>query len=107
MHKYISLVSFTEEGIKHVKDTGKRAKSFAEQASKLGIKIEHTYWTTGEYDLVQIFEAPDEMAAAAMSFALGSTGNVRTRTFRAYDIEEMGEILSQAYDLHINGGSLR
>ena len=47
------------------------------------------------------------MAAAAMSFALGSTGNVRTRTFRAYDIEEMGEILGQAYDLHINGGSLR
>ncbi len=107
MKKYIALVSFTEEGIRKVKDTGKRAKRFAERARKKGIRIDHTYWTTGKYDLVHIFEAPDEETAAAMSFALGSTGNVRTETFRAYDIEEITEILGDALDMQTEGGTLK
>jgi uncharacterized protein with GYD domain len=104
MRKYIALVSFTEEGIKNVKDTGKRAANFSEQAAKLGIKIDETYWTNGEYDLIHIFEAPDETAAAAMSFALGSGGNVRTRTFRAFDLDELTEIIGKAHDLQVRGG---
>lgn len=107
MRKYIALVSFTEEGIRKVRDTGKRAKKFAEQAAKKGISIDHTYWTTGKYDLVHIFEAPDEQTAAAMSFALGSTGHVRTETYRAYDIEEITEILGDAMDMQAEGGTLK
>jgi uncharacterized protein with GYD domain len=107
MQKYITLVSFTEEGIKNLKDTIKRAKTFAEKAKKKGVHIEQTYWTFGRYDIVHVFEAPNDEVAAAVSFALGSTGNVRTETLRAFNVEEMTGIVGDVYELQLNQGTLK
>jgi uncharacterized protein with GYD domain len=104
MGKYIALVSFTEEGIRKVRDTGKRAKKFADAVRKKGIKIERTYWTTGRFDLIHVFDAPSEEEAAAVSFALGSSGNVRTETYRIYNLDEMTKILGETYDIQVEGG---
>jgi uncharacterized protein with GYD domain len=104
MGKYIALVSFTEEGIKKVRDTAKRAKKFAQAVRKKGIAIKQTYWTTGRFDLIHVFEASSEEDAAAFSFALGSCGNVRTETYRVYDIGEMTKILGETYDIQVEGG---
>jgi uncharacterized protein with GYD domain len=103
---FISLVSFTQEGMKHLKDTGRRAKEFAKKLSAKGVVMKSTFWTTGRYDIVHVFEAPDDQAAAAVAFALGSMGTVRTETLRAYNIDEMTKILGEAYDLHIDRGTL-
>jgi uncharacterized protein with GYD domain len=107
MAKYISLISFTQEGLKNVKDTRKRAQGFADRARQKGIEIKETYWTVGRYDIVHVFEAPDDQAAAAISIALGSIGNVRTETMRAFEAEDMSKILSEVYELQTAAGSLK
>jgi uncharacterized protein with GYD domain len=106
MEKYISLVSFTEEGFKHLKETAKRARQFRETVEKKNIHIRETFWTLGQYDLVHLFEAPSHEAAAAVGFALGSMGKVRTVTMHAFTETEVTSILSVAYDLQLPGGTL-
>ena len=97
MPHYVCLVSFTQEGLKNLKATTKRAKAFEEQVEKHGIKVKTTLWTVGRYDLVHIVEAPDDETAAAMAFSLGALGNVRTETLRAFDIDEMESVLENVY----------
>ncbi len=107
MQKYVTLVSFTEEGLKNLKDTGRRAKAFADKAKKKGVRIEQTYWTFGRYDIVHVFEAPNDEAAAAVCFALGTMGTVRTETLRAFNIDEMTDIVGEVHDLQLDQGSLK
>lgn len=97
MPHYVCLVTFTQEGLKNLKATTKRAKAFAEKAESKGIKIKTTFWTVGRYDLVHILEAPNDEMAAAMAFSLGALGNVRTETLRAFDVDEMEQILEDVY----------
>ena len=106
MATFICLVSFTEEGFRNLKETRRRADAFKQSARKKGISITHTYWTIGRYDILHIFEAPDVAAAASVAFALGSMGNVRTETLRAFNRDEMAKVLSDAYDMHTADGSL-
>jgi len=97
MPSYVCLVTFTQEGLKNLKATTSRAKAFAEKVEEHGVVIKTTLWTVGRYDLVHIFEAPNDETAAAMAFSLGVIGNVRTETLRAFDIDEMSEILEKVY----------
>lgn len=106
MQKYITLVSFTEEGIKNLKDTCRRAKVFSEKVKKKGVRIDLTYWTSGRYDIIHVFGAPNDEVAAAVGFTLGSMGNVRTETLRAYDIDEMTNIVADVHEMQINKGRL-
>ena len=95
MPTYISLLNFTDQGIRNVKDTLERADRAAEVAEKHGARFQQLYWTVGPYDLVGIIEAPDDEAATAFLLEVGSTGNVRTTTLRAYDREEMRGIIER------------
>jgi len=97
MPNYVCLVTFTQEGLKNLKATTKRAKVFQEKVEAHGIKIKTTLWTVGRYDLVHILEAPNDEVAASMAFSLGALGNVRTETLRAFDIDEMEEVLEHVY----------
>ena len=97
MPNYVCLVTFTQEGLKNLKATTKRAKAFEEKVQAKGVKIKTTLWTVGRYDLVHIFEAPNDETAAAMAFSLGVIGNVRTETLRAFDIDEMETVLENVY----------
>ena len=107
MPKYISLVSFTQEGLRNVKDTRKRAHEFAERARQQGVDIKETYWTVGRYDIVHLFEARDDAAAATVSIALSSFGNVRSETMRAFDAKEIAKILGDVYELQTSAGRLK
>ena len=93
MATYIVLSSFTDQGIRTVKDTTKRAEQVREMAKKFGATVKEIYWTLGAYDVVAIFEAPDEASMTALGLALGSEGNVRTQTMRAFSKDEMNGIL--------------
>jgi len=93
MASYIVLSSFTDQGIRSVKDTTKRADHVREMAKKFGATMKDIYWTLGAYDVVAIFDAPDESAMTALGLALGAEGNVRTQTMRAFGKDEMNGIL--------------
>ena len=95
MPRYVVLVNWTEQGIRNVKETLQRTDSGGELAEKHGLKLEQAYWTVGPYDMVTIFEAPNDEALSAHLLEIGSLGNVRTTTLRAYSEQEMSAILQR------------
>jgi uncharacterized protein with GYD domain len=95
MPTFIVLCSFTDQGIRSVKDTTKRADAAKEAAKKFGVNMSQIYWTLGHYDLVTIVEAPNDEAATAFMLAIGSAGNLRSQTLRAYSRDEMNGILGK------------
>ncbi|MGA7324846.1 MAG: GYD domain-containing protein [Rhodomicrobium sp.] len=95
MATYIVLANFTEQGIRNVKDSPKRAEAFKEAAAKLGVTVKDLYWTLGRYDFVVTVEAPDDPSVTALGLALGSMGNVRTQTLRAFGAGEMKQIIDK------------
>lgn len=95
MPTYIVLASFTEQGIKNVKDSPKRADAVKDLAKKSGATMKEIYWTLGQYDIVAVFEAPDDEAMTALGLNIGKAGNVRTQTLRAFSTEDMKGILGK------------
>jgi uncharacterized protein with GYD domain len=95
MSTYIVLGNFTEQGIRNVKDTTKRADALKEMAKKVGATVKETYWTLGHYDIVAIIDAPDEASITALGLSIGVAGNVRTQTLRAFNPAEIGPILKK------------
>jgi uncharacterized protein with GYD domain len=95
MPTYISLVNWTDQGIQEFKESPARADATAELTASLGGKLVQLYWTVGPYDLVAIFEAPDDDTATAMQLTVGSRGAVRTTTLRAFDREEIEKIIAK------------
>lgn len=98
MQTYITLMTFTEEGAKHLGKTTARAEAFRKVAEKRGINILHTFWTTGLYDVIHIFEVEKEEDAMAHSYSLSSLGNVRTQTYRAYSKEEIEGVMANVFN---------
>jgi uncharacterized protein with GYD domain len=96
MATYISLMNWTDKGIGQFKNTVERAEAGKQLAAKFGGKLKDIYWTVGPYDLVAISEAPDDVSATAFWLALGSLGNVRTTTLRAFSGEDMRRIIAKA-----------
>lgn len=93
MPTYISLVNWTEQGIKNFPDTIRRAEEFSRFVQGSGGKVRESLWTVGEYDIVQLSEfASDEKAFAAF-LLLQSAGNVRIRMMRAFHAKEMEAII--------------
>jgi len=92
---YIVLTSFTDQGIRNVKDTTKRADAVKELARKVGVTAKEFFWTLGSYDVVAIFDAHDDASMTALGLAIGAGGNVRTQTLRAFSREEMNGVLAK------------
>jgi uncharacterized protein with GYD domain len=92
---FVALFNWTEQGIRSVKSTIKRADQFKADIQKMGGAVRDVYWTMGRYDGLIIFDAPSEEAATAIMLAGCSLGNVRTETLRAFDVADMKGILSK------------
>lgn len=95
MATYVALMKFSEQGMKSAKDTVQRAHQFRADLERRGCRFVSEYWTQGRYDIVETFEAPDEQTAMAALLALGSLGNVRTETLRAFDEAEVNAIIQK------------
>jgi uncharacterized protein with GYD domain len=95
MATYIVLGNFTEQGIKNVMDSPKRSDAVKAMAKKAGVTMKEVYWTLGAYDIVAIFEAPDEASMTALGLSIGKLGNVRTQTMRAFSAKEMAGVLGK------------
>src|SRR5689334_2656785 len=96
MATYIALLQYTEQGISNVKDTAKRAEAAKDAAAKMGVKFNELFWTLGHYDLAILAEAPDDETMTAVMLKLGSLGNVKSQTLRAFRPNEMEAILKKA-----------
>ena len=94
MATFITTVQFTEQGIKAVRDTCDQAEALMAAAEKMGVKVTGLYWTLGAFDGVLVCEAPDEATATAALLHLGSLGNLRTQTARAFDAAEMRKVFA-------------
>lgn len=95
MATYIALSNFTDQGIRGVKDTVKRADAVKQAAKKFGAEMTQIWWTLGHHDLVAVIEAQDEQSATAFALAVGMAGNVRTQTLRAFSRQEMDSIVGK------------
>jgi uncharacterized protein with GYD domain len=93
MPRYIALVSFTDQGIRDIKNSIKRADIVKKIAAKHKVKIRDIHWTMGRYDIVVLFDAPSDAAMSAFTLENAQRGNVRTETFRAYTQEEFANII--------------
>ena len=95
MATYIVLANFTDQGIRNIKETTKRADAFKELAKSAGASVKEIYWTLGRYDIVAIVDASDDMVVTTLGLTLGKSGNVRTQTLRAFSQADMGTILNK------------
>jgi uncharacterized protein with GYD domain len=95
MASYIALLSFTDQGIRNIKDTTKRAEAAEKLAQQCGVTMKSVQWTLGAYDVVVQLEAPDDQSVTAFELAIGSQGNVRSQTLRAFSRDEVNAILAK------------
>jgi uncharacterized protein with GYD domain len=95
MATYILLANYTEQGIKGIKDTVKRTDTVKELAKTAGLTMKESYWTLGQFDVVAVFEAPNDEAMTAFSLSVAKLGNVKTQTLRAFSSKEMATVLSK------------
>jgi len=84
MATYIALCKYTAEGIKAIKEAPKRLDKAKALARKLGGSMKAIYLTLGSYDVVAIYDLPDDDAAAQFALIIGRTGAVSTTTLRAF-----------------------
>ncbi len=96
MPRYVILYRFTDQGLKNIKNSVKRAQEVRKANEARGFKVIGTYWTQGHYDIVSIVEAPDEESINAGLFNIAEAGNVHSETLRAFDDAEMQRALAKA-----------
>ena len=93
MATYVSLVRFTDQGIRNVKQAGERIAAVDKLFAQVGARMNEIYLTMGRYDYVVVMDAPDDEAATKAALAVSSLGNVRTETLRAYPRAEIAKIV--------------
>src|SRR5947209_19516874 len=95
MATYVGLIQFTDQGIRNIKDTVKRGQAAIGEAEKMGMKIIEEFWTMGAYDVVVLFEAPDDETISDFLIKIGSMGNVKSQTLRGFRKQEMEGVLAK------------
>ena len=94
MGTYIGLINYTDQGIRTIKDSPKRAEDARKAIQAMGGDMKGLYLTMGGYDLVVILEAPSDEVMAQFAMTLGGQGNVRTTTLKAFNEAEFAEIVA-------------
>ena len=96
MPHYVTLMNWTEQGVKTVAQSVDRASAARAALATKGVDLKDVYWTVGAYDLVAIVEAPDDATASAALLALVAQGNLRTTTLRAFTAEEFSDVVKRS-----------
>ena len=96
MPTYVSLINWTDQGIKNFRDTAKRSNDFTKLVEGAGGKVRELLWTIGEYDIVSVVDFPDDESAVAALLNQGSRGSIRSKTLRAFDSSQIEGIIARA-----------
>src|ERR671933_2785387 len=95
MAVYVTLYRYTDEGMKHIKEAGKIARGWQQEAERAGIKVAALYWLQGGYDAVTIIESDNEEAVNSLILSIGAQGYLRTETIRGISLEEVERAASK------------
>jgi uncharacterized protein with GYD domain len=95
MATYCVLGSFTEQGVRNAKASPKRVEAFRKMAKKCGVTVKDVYWAQGQYDVVTILEAADDLAVTSLALSVGALGNVSTQTLRLFSADDMKAIIAK------------
>ena len=90
---YVALITYTDQGIRNLKQSPQRAQAFRQSADAAGIKVRAQLWTAGAFDGLLILESDSEQKVLGALAQLASLGNVRTQSLRAFDAAEFGAIV--------------
>jgi len=93
MATYLMLLNWTDQGIRTVKDSPKRLDAARKLAKDMGGELKTFYMTQGSFDAAVIVEMPNEEKIAGFVLKIGSMGNVRTTTLKAYSEDEYRRII--------------
>src|SRR3974390_1267563 len=94
MPTYFMLANGTEQGVRCIGDSPRRVDAAKKTLEEMGGQFRSVYMTMGEYDLVMIYDAPDDAVAARFTLMLGKLGNVRTTSLRAFPEEAFRQIVN-------------
>ncbi|HVH76068.1 MAG TPA: GYD domain-containing protein [Stellaceae bacterium] len=94
MPTYIMLANWTDQGARQVRDSPKRVESAKKALAEMGGEFKSLYMTMGDYDLVAVYEAPDDAVAARFTLLLGQLGTLRTKTMKAFPEAAYREIMA-------------
>ena len=95
MPTFVSLVNWTEQGVKNFRDTLRRAEDYRGLVEKSGGQVHQLLWTLGEYDVVVVADFPDDETATAVVLQTAAGGHVRTKTMKAFDADQMSAIIQR------------
>jgi uncharacterized protein with GYD domain len=93
MAKYILLIDWTEQGVRAVRESPGRLDKARDAAKAVGAAIEQAFLVMGDHDMVCVVEAPDDEAVATFVLRLAATGNVRTKTLKAFTEDQYRRII--------------
>ena len=94
MATYIILTNYTQKGIENIKDSPARLDAAKKAFKAMGAELKQWYLVMGQYDAVVVAEGPDDETVAKLALAIGSLGNVRTETLRAFTEDEYRKIIA-------------
>lgn len=95
MARYVTLIRFTPQGVRNLKQSPARATAFCKAATKAGVKVEAQLWTAGAYDGILILNAVNETKVLGLIAKLAALGNVSTQTLQAFDAKEFAAIVGR------------
>ena len=94
MPTYVMLATWTDQGIRSAKDSPRRLDAAKKALKEMGGDFKSFFLTMGDYDMVAVYEAPDDAVAARFNLQLGAMGNIRTRTLKAFPEAAYREIIN-------------
>jgi uncharacterized protein with GYD domain len=95
MPTYVTLINWTDQGVRTFTDTVDRYEAAQQRLQELGVTFREIFWTIGPYDIVSVVDAPDDESVTASMLAIAAQGNIRTTTLRAFNRDEMRGIIQR------------
>lgn len=95
MPTYVILSNFTDQGIRNIKESPKRAEAFKALAKQHDCTVRELLWTQGQYDIVAVIESADETSASSLGLSVAKLGNIRSQTLRAFSQQEIQTVLDR------------
>jgi uncharacterized protein with GYD domain len=91
---YVALLNWTDQGMRNIRDSPKRLDAANKLLAEMEGAVKAFYMTMGHYDMVLVYEAPDDAVAARFTLKLGQDGNIRTQTLKAFPEQAFREIIA-------------
>jgi uncharacterized protein with GYD domain len=98
MSTYVMLTTLGPDGWATVRENPERIRQVTQEVEAMGLKVVAQYGLMGQYDFLNVIEAPDESTMARAAITLAARGTMRTTTFQAISVEDLIEGLSRDLD---------